>query len=122
MAVVPASSALGNSTHDRIFPRRRGLSCSGKQSGHPGTPEGGQKFCKTLPHPVLLNNNSSSWSLCRWQSTGSGSRWLHGTWQGGSVYLTRFSLSMEIEQADAGRDCRNSRDEILIREWGEGNI
>ena len=40
-----------------------------------------------------------------------------------STYLsTRFSLKMENEQADAGRDAEAvSRDQILRRERGQGN-
>ena len=68
MAMIPESSVLGESTHDRIS--------DGLMLRKPELEQrDSREYRKFLRH------------LCSWQSSESGSHWLRGMWHGGSVYL-----------------------------------
>ena len=82
--MIPESSVLGDSTHERISPddlmqkktelEQRDSRAGALDSTHESLAD-------------IFASRTRSWSLRSWQSTKSGSYWLRGTWQGGSVYL-----------------------------------
>ena len=73
--MIPESSILGDSTHDRIS--SDGLMLKKTEST--------ESFADIFAD--ILASRTRSWSLCSWQSTESGFHRLRGTWHGGSVYL-----------------------------------
>ena len=77
MAMIPESSVLGDSTHDRISPD--GLMLK-KQSWNNANPaESTESFSDIFVN--IFASRTRSWSLCSWQSTESGSHWLRGIWR-----------------------------------------
>ena len=79
MAMIPESSVLGDSTHERISPD--GLMLKKTELEQRDSREYTESFAD------IFAPRTRSWSLCSWQSTKSGSHWLRGTWHGDSVYL-----------------------------------
>ena len=77
--MVPESSVIGESTHDRISPD--GLMLR-KPELEQRDSRDYRKFRRyfRIPYEFLE-------LLCGWQSTKSGSHWLRETWHGGSAYL-----------------------------------
>ena len=76
--MVPASSVLGESTHDRISP-------DGLMLRKPELEQRDSREYESFTD--IFASRTRFWSLCSWQNTESGSHWLGRTWQEGSVYL-----------------------------------
>ena len=80
--MIPESSVLGDSTHDRISPdglMQKKTELEQRDSSNT------ESFSDISAN--VFASPTRSWSLCSWQSTESGSHWLRGTWHGGSIYL-----------------------------------
>ena len=77
--MIPESSVLGDSTHERISPD--GLMLKKTELEQRDSREYTESFAD------ILASRTRSWSLCSLQSTKSSSHWLRGTGHGDSVYL-----------------------------------
>ena len=75
MAMIPESSVLGDSTHDRISPD--GLMLKKQSWNNATAAESTESFSDIFVN--IFASRTRSWSLCSWQSTESGSHWLRGT-------------------------------------------
>ena len=73
--MIPESSEVGDSTHDRISPDGLMLKKQGWNNATPA--ESTESFSDIFVS--IFASRTRSWSLCSWQSTESGSHWLRGT-------------------------------------------
>ena len=82
--MIPESSVLGDSTHERISPDGLMLKKTEleQRDSRAGTLDSTHESFADI-----FAFRTRSWSLCSWQSTKSGSHWLRGTWHEDSVYL-----------------------------------
>ena len=77
--MIPESSVLGDSTHERISPD--GPMLKKTELEQRDSREYTENFAD------IFASRRRSWSLCSWQSTKSGFHWLRGTSHGDIVYL-----------------------------------
>ena len=83
--MIPESSVLGDSTHERISPdddlmlKKTELEQRDSRAGTLDSTH--ESFAD------IFGSRTRSWSLCSWQSTKSDSHWLRERWHGDSVYL-----------------------------------